>query len=63
MGEHVGDEDALVDLEPLLVLLEELSLGLDRRAGGQLVGEQLGRGVDELRDAKLPRVSPSVRSS
>ena len=42
------------DLESLLVLLEERSLSLDRGARGELLGEQLGRGVDELRDAQLP---------
>jgi hypothetical protein len=50
VGEHLGDEDALVDLEALLVLLGQLALGVDRRSRGQEVGEPLGSLVDELRD-------------
>ena len=51
--EDVGDEDALVDLEPLLVLLQQLALGVDRGAARELIGEPLGGGVDELGDARL----------
>ncbi len=63
VGEHVGDEDPLVDLEPLLVLLEELSLGLDRGAGRQLLGKA-ARPLHR-RDPRcgVCRRSPSVRSS
>ena len=52
-SEHVRDEEPLRDLEALLVLLQELALGVDRGATGEVVGEALGRGVDELGEAQL----------
>ena len=54
VGEHVGEEDPLLDLEALLVLLQQLALGVDRGAGRQQVGVALGRGVDELGHAQRP---------
>jgi hypothetical protein len=48
IGEHVGDEVALGDLQALLVALPELALGVDRRAPRQHAGLPVGRRVDEL---------------
>ena len=48
---------ALADLESLLVLLQQLALGVDRGAARELVREALGRRVDELGHAQLPRQS------
>ena len=62
VGEHVGEEDPLLDLEALLVLLQQLALGVDRGAGRQEVGVALRGGVDELGDPQRPR-HPSVISS
>ena len=58
--EDVRDEDPLIDLEPLLVLLQELALGGDGGAARQVLGKLLGSGVDELGDAHCRR-KPSVR--
>jgi len=52
--EDVRDEDPLIDLEPLLVLLQQLALGGDGGAARQVLGKLLGCGVDELGDAQLP---------
>ena len=54
MGEHVGDEVALVDLEAALVLLQPLALLVDRRPGRHQPREALGGGVDELGHAQRP---------
>ncbi len=53
--EHVRDEDALGDLEPALVLLRQLALGVDLRAGREQARIALGGRVDELRHPQLPR--------
>jgi hypothetical protein len=45
IGEHVRDEDALVDLEALLVLLQQRAFGVDRGARG-----------DQRREARRGRV-------
>ena len=50
--EDVGDEQALVDLEPGLVLLQQLALGGDRGAAREVLRKALGSRVDELGDAR-----------
>ena len=54
VGEQVREEHALVDLEALLVLLEQLALGVDRRPGREQVGMAVGRLVDDLGQAQRP---------
>ena len=51
-GEHVRGEDALVDLEAALVLLQPFPLAVHGRAARKVVGEALGRRVDELGEAQ-----------
>ena len=63
VGEHMRDEDPLADLEALLVLLQQLALGVDRSAARELLGKLLGRRIDELRDARAVCGYPSVSSA
>ena len=55
--EDVRDEDPLADLEALLVLLQQLTLGCDGGAARKLLGKPLGSGVDEIGNARLLAVS------
>ncbi len=58
MGEHLGDEDALLDLQAELVLLQPLAFLVDRRPGGHEPWESLGCGVHEVGHAQ--RAPPPV---
>lgn len=52
VGEHSGDEVTLGDLQPGLVFLLELPLGIDLGPRRQQVGKPLGRHVDQIRHAE-----------
>jgi hypothetical protein len=50
VGEYLGEEDALVDLQSPLVLLREPALGVDLGTGGDEAGMALRGGIYQLRD-------------
>jgi hypothetical protein len=50
VGEYLGEEDALGDLQSLLVLLREPALGVDFGTGGDEARVALRGGIDQLRD-------------
>ena len=48
LGQNVGDEKTLVDLEAGLVLLKQPALGCDGRPGRKQIREPVGGGVNQL---------------
>ena len=47
-GEHVGEENALIDLDAVLFALQVLGLGGDLRGGRRQAGDGHGRGEDQI---------------
>ncbi len=50
VGEYLGEEDSLIDLQALLVLLREPVLGVDLGAGGDEARMALRGGIHQLRE-------------